>query len=285
MSLVSRAFKIVGWDEPPPLPSTDDAAVVPLPLTFRSRVRRRSAVGRWGDGVVQGAVVGFLAVAAGTSALLLHAFNAVVGEVIALTVLGWCSVAFVVLVHRAGEKEKLLAYREGGHALRLQLRYVRAERELYRRSLDISARLRDQVAEYETAQFGLIQLADALHDVLATWHDDLAIVLVKRVPDRHLILYLAVGPGNRWQHLRPGKSCPVRGRTFDETLEALAPFTRSFALGISEIDLWVGVLSRDQFTSDDERVLANTSQCLENVARELGVALAQGRRLKTAACS
>jgi hypothetical protein len=180
------------------------------------------------------------------------------------------------------ERKKLMEYKTSRRELRFALRSVNAERELYRRAVESSAALRKGDADHPTVQRELIRVADALQDVLAAAHDDTAVAVVLRKPDRglHQVIHLAAPPSSRWRRLRAGKSCPMRGQTFGEALAALAPHTWPIPLGVTGLDLWVGVLSRDKFTTDDERVLAEALNCFSAVARELDARPSLRRQLR-----
>ncbi len=261
-------------------PSTP--AVTRLRMPVWAHLRRRTAVGVVSDGVLIGALVGGAIVAALTVAALLGEQGIVVGQVIALAVVGWLVLVFGLLVAGALERKKLMEYKTSRRELRFALRYVNAERELYRRAVESSAALRRGDADEPTVQRELIRVADALQDVLAAAHDQTAVAVVLRKPDLglHQVIHLAASPSSRWRQLRPGKSCPMRGQTFDKALKALAPHTWPIPLGVTGLDLWVGVLSWEAFSTDDKRVFDEALDCFSAVARELDARPSLRRQLR-----
>lgn len=244
-------------------PDKSDASVTRLPVATAGRIRRHPVYRPLNDPVVQGllAVMGAVLFGAFAWALRGHGLSGLGAVSIAAAV--GCVGAFLLLVGRAMERDKLVEYWQDRRELRLELRRRQAELDLARISLENSetiyaSRFDGAADDARIACFVLI--VNAAHACLAARHDDVAVLLWERGGDRRRVLHASTSPGSRFSVLRSGKSCLIRGDAA-ETLQGLAPYHSSFMVDEGFAAVGVAVLSYAPFDDEDLRLIASFPAC------------------------
>ncbi len=240
-----------------------EASVTRLPVPAASRIRRHAMYRPLNDPVVQGLIAVMCAVLFGAFgwAFRGHGLNGLGAVSIAAAV--GCVGAFLLLVGRAMERDKLVEYWQDRRELRLELRRRQAELDLVRVSLEHRADHRAYVADTSLADGAtarVIQIADAAHACLAARHDDVAVILWQNTGNRRLVLHASTSPGSRFSSLRSGKSCLIQGDA-TELLKELAPHYSAFMIDEGTNAIGVAVLSYASFDSEDLRLISFFPSC------------------------
>lgn len=244
-------------------PADARGTVTPLPVSSSGRVRRRHVYRPLTDAVVQGLISVMSATLFAASAWALRSNGLVVAGTIFVALAVGCIAAFLLIVGRAMERDKLVEYWSDRRALRLELRRTRAELAMLARTLEM---LDEGEGSSPEAMSALAALGDAAQRALAARQEDVAVLLVLEREGRCAVLHSAVPPGSHFSVPLSGNSRVVAGNV-ENALGRLAPHQRSFRVEMEGATLWVGVLSETELGDADDGLLVELPLCFGLVAR------------------
>ena len=242
--------------------------VTHLPVSSVRRLRRRAVFGPLSDPVVQGVVAVMSAALFATAAWGLRSNGLVALGALAIAVALGSAAAFLLLVGRAMQRDKLIEYWQDRRALRLELRRSRANTALLARTLRRISEW-DHLDEPPDVMPALIHLVDDVQEALAARHDDIAVVLVLEADERFTLLHTAAPTGSRFGLTRWGKTTSAAIRSFAEKIQAEAPHHHTFSADVEQGVLHLGVLSELDFDDDDNLLSEHVPTCFNLLAARL----------------
>jgi hypothetical protein len=233
--------------------------VTKLPVSSSQRLRRHRIYRPLTDPVVQGFISVMSVVLFASSAWALRSNGLYPEGTVAIAAALGSVGAFLLLVGRAMERDKLVEYWQDRRALRLEVRRHRAHIELLEVTIAQATLLRrDGDAVAVAAALG--KLTDAAQAYSANRHEDVAVVLWQQDDDRRTVLHASVAPGTRFGALRAGKSCPA-SEDFKRTLDRLAPHHHAYSVDIEGEAFGVAMLSYEPFDEDDDAIFDMLPAC------------------------
>jgi hypothetical protein len=252
-----------------------------LPDTPRRWLRRQAAHGPLYDPVVQGVFLVMGAALFASAGWALRSNHALlVGNVFIAAAVG-CCVGFLLLSGRAMERDKVVEYWRDRRALRLQLRASRAKAQLLA-GVVLWLRAGKVHDEERDSMPALTAFVDDMHAVVATEHEDAAVLLVLESDGWYTILHAAVPPGSRFVALRTGVRCSASERPLAETLKRHARYERMFPAEVDGGVLRIIALSMTDFNEADDALLEQVQSCLDLLAPAMRMPepVSDGRRLR-----